>query len=254
MNEPKIFDDRADQYDQWFTTPIGQLVRQYEGKLLNEMLQPERGEIILDAGCGTGIFTIDLLAAGAIVVGLELSSPMLSQAGKKLEGYPFRMVQGDMKCLPFDDNEFDKAVSVTAVEFIEDATGAVNELFRVTNPGGWIVVATLNSLSPWAVRRKASGKDGHPIFKHVRFRSPDEMRTLLSMKPEIKTAIHFQKHEDPVRATEIEERGRSEGLETGAFLVARWEKPAGKLKVQVSNPDKPALKMSLAKTPRRQDF
>ena len=224
MNKPKIFDDRADQYDQWFTTPIGQLVRKYEGDLLNEMLKPEPGENILDAGCGTGIFTMDLLVAGAIVVGLELSFPMLSQAGKKLAGYPFRMIQGDMKCLPFNDNKFDKTVSVTAIEFIEDAIGAVNELFRVTKAGGRIVVATLNSLSPWAVRRKASGKDGHPIFKHVRFRSPDEIRTLLSMKPEIKTAIHFQKHDNPVRTTEIEESGRYEGLETGAFLVACWKK------------------------------
>jgi ubiquinone/menaquinone biosynthesis C-methylase UbiE len=225
MGEAKIFDDWPDQYDQWFETPIGQLVKKYESQLIKEMLQAGSGESILDAGCGTGIFTIDLLAAGAIVVGLELSFPMLSKAVKKLAGYPFRMVQGDMKCLPFDDNEFDKVVSVTAIEFIKDTTGAVNELFRVTKPGGRIVVATLNSLSPWAVRRKASGKDGHPIFKHVRFRAPDEMRALLSVKPEIKTSIHFQKHEEPVRATEIEERGRSEGLETGAFLVARWEKP-----------------------------
>ena len=63
-----------------------------------------------------------------------------------------------MKNLPFTDNSFEKAISVTAIEFIRDARGAIGELFRITKPGGCIVVATLNSLSPWANRRKEAGK------------------------------------------------------------------------------------------------
>ena len=75
---------------------------------------------------------------------------MLIQAGKKLKGFPFEMVLADMLNLPFRENSFNKVVSVTALEFIEDGKEAVEELFRVTQRGGRIVVATLNSLSPWA--------------------------------------------------------------------------------------------------------
>jgi len=221
----EIFDDWPEKYDRWFETPIGSLVREYESRLLLEMTRPARGERILDVGCGTGIFTLDLLAAGARVTGLELSRPMLRRAGKKASGFPFSMVQGDMRGLPFTEGSFDKTVSVTAIEFVEDARAAVAELFRVTRPGGSVVVACLNSLSPWAVRRKAAAREGHSIFRHARFRSPEEMAGLASLPALVRTAVHFQKRDDPERAKSIETEGEAQGLATGAFLVVRWEKP-----------------------------
>ena len=223
----EIFDEWPESYDKWFETPIGRLIKEYESELVLEMLRPGQGERILDVGCGTGVFTLDILAAGAHVVGLELSLPMLLRAGTKLSGHAFHMVRGDMSKLPFADKVFDKIVSVTAIEFIVDATGTIGELFRVTKPGGYIVVATLNSLSPWADRRKARAKEGHSVFEHTVFRSPDELKNLSPVQGVVRTAIHFQKHDDLERAKEIEKHGRAKGLDTGAFLVARWEKPTG---------------------------
>jgi ubiquinone/menaquinone biosynthesis C-methylase UbiE len=222
---PEIFNGWPERYDQWFETPIGTLIREYESKLILEMLRPGRGEKILDVGCGTGIFTLDFLAAGADVVGLELSLPMILWAGKKLKRHAFRMVQGDMRNLPFADSAFEKTISVTAIEFIKDARGAVSELFRVTKPRGPIVVATLNRLSPWATRREAEGKKGHSLFRHAFFRSPKEISALSPVECIIKTAIHFQKHDDPEQAKKVERNAESKGLGTGAFLVARWDKP-----------------------------
>ena len=220
----EIFDDWPEQYDRWFETPIGALVKEYESKLIRNMLQAGPGEHILDAGCGTGIFTHDLLAAGARVTGLDLSIPMLRRAGNKAVPYPFHMVQGDLRQLPFAGSSFDKAVSVTAIEFIEDAKSAVGELLRVTRPGGCIVVASLNSRSPWAVRRKAAAAEGHTLFKHAYFRSPEEMAALAPFTGFSKTAIHFLKNEDPEQAHIIEGDAEAKGLDTGAFLVVRWEK------------------------------
>jgi ubiquinone/menaquinone biosynthesis C-methylase UbiE len=131
-----LFDDWAEYYDAWFETPIGALVREYEAAAVLDLVRPAGGEGILDAGCGTGVFTIDLLQAGARVTGLDLSEPMLAAAEKKLHEYPFTAVPGDMLALPFPDGRFDKAVSITALEFIRDGRAAVDELFRVTRPGG----------------------------------------------------------------------------------------------------------------------
>lgn len=225
---PEIFDEWPERYDEWFETPVGRLIKEYESELLIEMLKPAQGEKILDAGCGTGVFTFDVLSTGAEVVGLELSVSMLLRAGKKLRGHPFQTVPGDMRCLPFADHAFDKALSVTALEFIEDAKGAISELFRVTRPGGCIVVATLNSLSPWAGRREAAGKRGHPLFNRAIFRSPDQIAALAPVASQIRTAIHFEKHDNPEQAERIEKDGRSSGLTTGAFLAACWEKPGRK--------------------------
>ncbi len=219
-----IFNTWPEKYDQWFQTLIGRLVEEYEVKLILEMLQIVPGQRILDAGCGTGVFTRHLLTAEAQVDGLEISLPMLKRAKEKLVGYPFRSIQGDMLHLPFQDNRFDKFLSVTAIEFIEEAGAAVQEAFRVTRPGGCIVVATLNSLSPWASRRKEAARKGHPLFRQAIFRSPAEIRALTAIEGTVKTAIHFGKDEDPLKARAVEEAGQSEELMTGTFLAIRWIK------------------------------
>ena len=95
-----LFDTWPERYDRWFTTPLGRLVKQYEKELIFELLRPEKGERILDAGCGTGIFTIDILATGACVVGLDISMPMLVRAGQKIQGYPFSRALGNVMTLP----------------------------------------------------------------------------------------------------------------------------------------------------------
>jgi len=221
----EIFDHWPEKYDQWFQTPIGRLIEGYEGQLILSMLKPSSGEFILDAGCGTGVFTGHILEREARVVGLELSRPMLIRTMFKSKGRRFLFAQGDMRNLPFADGSFDKAVSVTAIEFIENARVAVEEMFRVTKPGGIIVVATLNNLSPWAHRRKEAGKKGHPIFRHALFRSPEEMAGLSRVEGIIETAIHFEKTDDLDLAQKIEREGRESGLSTGAFLAACWIKP-----------------------------
>lgn len=221
----ELFDHWPDKYEQWFQTPIGRLVEEYENRLILEMLQPHPGERILDAGCGSGVFTRPLLAAGAQVDGLEISLPMLQRSKEISAGYPFRSIQGDMLHLPFQDNCFNKVISVTAIEFIEDAGIAVREAFRVTKPGGAIVVATLNSLSPWSSRRLEAAKKGHPLFQQAIFRSPAEIQELAGVEGIVKTAVHFEKDEDSLIARGVENAGRLEGLMTGAFLAVKWIKP-----------------------------
>ena len=225
MENPELFDEWPEKYDAWFTTPIGLLVKKYERELLLSLLRPESDEFILDAGCGTGMFTLDVLSFGTYVIGVDLSLPMLSRAEQKARGYHFQAVLADISFLPFSKNLFDKVVSVTALEFIEDAKRVIEELFRVTRKGGRVAVATLNSLSPWAERRKAEAKKGHPLFRKATFRSPDELLAVAPVKGMIRTAIHFQKEDDPAHAHEIEKEGQRKGLKTGAFLVGCWEKP-----------------------------
>jgi len=225
MSMQSLFDEWPEKYDQWFETSVGRLIKEYENNLILELLEPDPHDWILDAGCGTGVFTLDILTHGAGVVGLDISAPMLKRAGQKAQGYPFHMVLGGMQTLPFSENTFDKVVSITALEFITDAKSAVEELFRVTKHGGRIVVATLNNLSPWASRRKDRAKKGQsPIFEKAIFRSPDDLRDLSPVQGVIKTAIHFQKNDDPNEARKIELEAQLKGLDTGAFVAARWDK------------------------------
>lgn len=224
-NASKLFDEWPEKYDRWFKTPIGALVKKYENELLLNMLQPRPGEMILDVGCGTGIFTLNILSFGPRVTGVDISHPMLLKAEQKTNEYPFWGVAGDMLSLPFADECFDKVVSMTALEFIADGRRAVKDLFRVTKKGGVVVVTTLNSLSPWAARRKKAADGGHSLFKQIIFRSPEDMRAIAPVGGTVKTAIHFLKDDDPQTASEIERDGQKRDLDTGAFLAAGWVKP-----------------------------
>ncbi|ADW19197.1 Methyltransferase type 11 [Desulfobulbus propionicus DSM 2032] len=219
-----LFDTWPEQYDRWFDTPTGQLVKIYESALLLEFLAPQPGERILDAGCGTGLFTGDVLDRGAMVIGVDLSVPMLDRARKRAAGPRFTALCADMGALPFADNSFDRVFSMTAIEFVADAAKAIAELNRVVRRGGPVVVTTLNSRSPWATRRKRKAEQGHSLFQEICFRSPEEMRSLVPVPCQVKTAIHFQKDDpvDLIPATET--RGGRLSPDAGAFLAVRWQK------------------------------
>jgi ubiquinone/menaquinone biosynthesis C-methylase UbiE len=224
MTGRRLFDDWPERYDRWFETPVGKVVLKYELTLVLDLLRPTRGEKILDAGSGTGIFTGEFLDRGADIVGLDISWAMLRWAKEKHEAFSKRGVTADMALLPFADGVFDKTVSITALEFIEDEKRAVAELFRVTKPGGHVVVATLNSLSPWAIRRRESARQNREsIFNRVFFRSPAQLLATAPVSGIVRTAIHFGKEDDAAELDRIEQEGQ--GRETGAFVAARWEKP-----------------------------
>lgn len=222
----QLFDAWPEKYRQWFETPIGRLVQTYEKELIMGLLQPQAGETICDAGCGSGIFTQPFLAQGADVTGSDISEPMLRDARKALATEHFHPLVADMLALPFKTGHFDKCVSITALEFIEDGRRAVAELFRVTRPGGVIVVATLNSESTWAERRsRAAELDSSSIFRQAWFRSPQQLADLAPINGEMRTAVHFPKDADPASARAQEQAGRDANSLTGAFLVARWRRP-----------------------------
>jgi ubiquinone/menaquinone biosynthesis C-methylase UbiE len=222
--EKAIFDEWPEKYDQWFATPIGSLVKKYESELILNLLNPAPGEIILDAGCGTGVFTHDIISRGSQVIGLDISFPMLRRARENSGGVRFLPIWGDISTLPFREESFDKVVSITALEFIDDAKSAVAELFRVTRRGGVVVVATLSSRSLWAARRKEEAKKGHSIFSKAILRSPDDLLTIAPVHGEVRTAIHFGKEDSPEKAVEVEREGQTQGWMTGAFAAVRWLK------------------------------
>jgi ubiquinone/menaquinone biosynthesis C-methylase UbiE len=219
-----LFDTWTDTYDRWFETPTGRLVRKYESTLLLEFLKPRPGERILDVGCGTGIFTQEVLDCGAIVTGIDLSVPMLKKAFIRMGNASFTGLCADMSALPFPSNSFDKVFSMTAIEFVADARRAIAELDRVTRKGGRIVVTTLNSLSPWAQQRQQKARNGHALFQKIHFRSPGDMCSIVPERSVIKTAIHFQNNDSVACIPEIERSGSKKGLNTGAFLAVQWDK------------------------------
>jgi len=223
--EGELFDPWAESYDAWFATPIGRQIKIVESELLLDMLVPQPGERLLDVGCGTGVFTREVFsAARCTVVGMDISLPMLTRGVANSSGEQFFPVAGDMLRLPFADDSFCRVYSMTALEFVDDARAAIAELQRVCRPGGTIVITTLNSLSPWAVRRQKKGAAGHSLFSRMIFRSPQELAALVPGTSRVATAVHFDKEDSLEEALRKERQGRMVASETGAFLALCWQK------------------------------
>jgi ubiquinone/menaquinone biosynthesis C-methylase UbiE len=87
-------------------------------------------EVILDHGCGTGLF-IELIKNP--VVGIDNSSGLLTGALKKVKRKENKyLVQGDVDHLPFRDNIFQKLFSFTVIQNLENPSGTLMEILRVT--------------------------------------------------------------------------------------------------------------------------
>jgi ubiquinone/menaquinone biosynthesis C-methylase UbiE len=176
------FRQLAAKYDAWFSTPHGTYVQSYEHAMIMDLAEVKSGMKIADIGCGTGIYTRELCAKGALVTGVDISPEMLAIAAEKTGEYSAQVnfVEGDAASLPFDDNSFDMVFSITAMEFFEQPRICLHEMHRILRPGGHMVVATLNSVSLWAVQRRLKSWFEQTIFSHAQFHSIADMRRYLN--------------------------------------------------------------------------
>jgi trans-aconitate 2-methyltransferase len=112
------------------------------GKKVLARLQLRGDETLLDAGCGTGRLTADLLEAlpHGRVVALDVSQNMLRSAREFLQpqfGKRTQFVTADLPDLPFE-NTFDGIVSTAAFHWILDHDRLFRNLHRALRPGGWL--------------------------------------------------------------------------------------------------------------------
>src|SRR6201986_5313742 len=79
-----------------------------------EALGLEPGDRLLDAGCGGGEFLAQAAARGAVVSGVDAAPGMLAIAREHAPDADLR--EGDLACLPWDDDAFDVATAFNSVQ------------------------------------------------------------------------------------------------------------------------------------------
>ena len=124
-------------------TRIAETMRE-SGEALVETLGVTEGMQVLDLGCGDGTTAIPEAQRGAEVLGVDISSNLL-EAGKArakelgLTNVSFQ--EGDASDLSdVDDESFDLVVSIFGAMFAPKPFDVAQEMVRVTNPGGRIVM------------------------------------------------------------------------------------------------------------------
>ena len=106
-----------------------------------------RGKQVLDVGCGGGILSEALARAGAQVLGIDLSTPVLEVAQlHALEAkadVQYRAIAAE-ELAQERPAAFDLVTCMEMLEHVPDPAGALKALAALVKPGGDVVVSTLN--------------------------------------------------------------------------------------------------------------
>ena len=110
-------------------------------RLLKRAFGGSPSPAMLDAGCGTGAVAEPFARAGTRIVGVDFS--IGSVAGARQRGVA--AVGGDLLRLPIKNERFARLAAVGVIQHFDDPAPMLRELFRVTRPGGELVIATTNA-------------------------------------------------------------------------------------------------------------
>ncbi len=145
------------------------------------LLAPQRGEGILDAGCGTGELTARIAESGARVVGVDASEDMILSARAAHPKVEFHC--RDLTSLAYEAR-FDAVFSNAVLHWIaqDRQPDALNGLFRALKPGGRFAAemgGAGNVERVDAALRGALGARGLALREQNYFPSPAAYATLL---------------------------------------------------------------------------
>ncbi|MBB3461191.1 class I SAM-dependent methyltransferase [Rhizobium sp. BK377] len=101
------------------------------------------GESVLDVGCGTGSLTFTLAQSPGLkaVSAIDFSPVFVEAANRRNTDLRVTIRQADACALPFEDNSFDRALSLLVLHFVPEAGKAVAEMRRVVRPDGVVAAA-----------------------------------------------------------------------------------------------------------------
>jgi len=151
------------EFNQWAEAGKGEEMEQHHISITQQTLALmglKPGQRVLDLGCGAG-WASRLLArmvAGGEregqVIGLDVSDEMIRRArAKSTEHENLMFIVGSAQQIPWEENFFDKVLSVESFYYYGDQERTLSELFRVMAPkGGLFILINLYKDNHYSLR------------------------------------------------------------------------------------------------------
>lgn len=149
-----MFDALAGRYDLMNDILSMGQVRLWRQRV-KRILAPLPGERVLDLAAGTGTSSVVFASSGADCVACDFSLGMLSSGKARLAGAGagasgggrVAFGAGDAMRLPFRDDSFDAVTISFGLRNVHGTRGALEEMYRVTRPGGRLVVCEFSRIT-----------------------------------------------------------------------------------------------------------
>lgn len=145
------YDDWANAYDRDVSNEeyVGpRAIAEFFTRVCQPTQQQQKDQVkILDAGCGTGLVGVVLQDMGYQTIdGFDLSDSMVEIA-EQTNSYQDLKGGVDMtrKIDHYDDNQYDASLACGVFTLGHVPPESIEELIRVTRPGGYVVVSTRKS-------------------------------------------------------------------------------------------------------------
>lgn len=111
--------------------------------LMRSMWPREVSGPMLEVGCGTGAVTRGLLDLTSDLVVTDVSAKLAERVGRSCG---LEHQEADATQLPFESNTFGTVFSSECIEHTPNPKRAVQEMLRVCQPGGYVLITTPNRL------------------------------------------------------------------------------------------------------------
>jgi ubiquinone/menaquinone biosynthesis C-methylase UbiE len=133
----KRYDSTATLYDERYA-------EEQESKYHAALADAKPAGLVLDVGCGTGLFLKHVSSGAASVVGVDISKKLLQKArnhAKELGNVD--LVQSDADYLPFKNNQFNAVFSFTVLQNMPKPLETLQEVRRVVRNAAVVTVTGL---------------------------------------------------------------------------------------------------------------
>jgi ubiquinone/menaquinone biosynthesis C-methylase UbiE len=162
----KMYGSKPPQnYERFFVPTIGEPVA--KDLIRKAELQP--GEHVLDVACGTGIIArlaLQQVGETGSVTGLDINPGMLAVARSVTQNSSIEWHEASAEDMPFPDDSFDVVICQLGIQFMEDRSAALQEMYRVLMPGGRMFLNVPGPAGePFVIFAEEMGKNISPEAK-----------------------------------------------------------------------------------------
>lgn len=176
-NVSVFYEKDSKQYDARWNKRGGLKTTIIQKNIVSSFIEQWSDKRIIELGCGTGRFSVELVAKGQPTILFDLTQGMLEQSRSKVinASLPFIGTRGSIYSLPFGNGTFDAALSINVFNHLSDPRNSLLETSRVLKTDGWLLInfANLNSYF-WPVayfinhNHKSVGRDVYSTWLTVR--------------------------------------------------------------------------------------